>query len=137
MTKTAYVPGTWDLFHYGHVYLLKRVAKLATRVIVGVNTDAAVAEMKGKTPVVPLKARMAVVGACRYVDGVEEREAFAIDVPHLKKLGVDMIVIGDDWKDKKLDGLDEAGGAGIEIVYLSYTKGVSTTAIKNKIRENR
>jgi glycerol-3-phosphate cytidylyltransferase len=133
MTKT-YVPGTWDLFHYGHVALLKRAKNDASFLLVGINTDKAVRVNKGKAPIMSLQARMSVVRACRYVDGVVVNE-MNIPLHVVKFFGIQRIVLGSDWKGKSLAGLEEAKKLGVKVVYYKYTNGVSSSAIKKIINE--
>ena len=135
MTKkhVVYVQGTWDLFHIGHLNILRKARKIATKLIVGVNTDESVQEYKGDYPVIPYQDRVEILKACSLVDEVVmSKMIFNID--NLKKLDVDVIVLGSDWKSRYLEGKEEAQKAGIEIIYFPYTEGISTTEIKAKIR---
>jgi len=133
MTKT-YVPGTWDLFHYGHVALLKRAKKDASFLLVGINTDKSVRANKGRAPIMSLQARMSVVRACRYVDGMVVNE-MNIPLDVIRFFGIKRIVLGSDWKGKPLVGLEEAKKLGVKVVYYKYTNGISSSAIKKIISE--
>jgi len=135
MTKkrVVYVQGTWDLFHVGHLNILRKARKIATKLIVGVNTDESVQEYKGDYPVIPYQDRVEILKACSLVDEVVMSKMI-FDVDSLKKLDVDVIVLGSDWKNRYLEGKEEAQKAGIEIIYFPYTEGISTTEIKAKIR---
>jgi len=135
MTKkrVVYVQGTWDLFHIGHLNILRRARKIATKLIVGVNTDESVQEYKGDYPVIPYQDRVEILKACSLVDEVVMSKMI-FNVDNLKKLDVDVIVLGSDWKNRYLEGKEEAQKAGIEIIYFPYTEGISTTEIKAKIR---
>jgi len=135
MTKkrVVYVQGTWDLFHIGHLNILRKARKIATKLIVGVNTDESVQEYKGDYPVIPYQDRVEILKACSLVDEVVMSKMI-FNVDNLKKLNVDVIVLGSDWKNRYLEGKEEAQKAGIEIIYFPYTEGISTTEIKAKIR---
>lgn len=135
MTKkrVVYVQGTWDLFHIGHLNILRKARKIATKLIVGVNTDESVQEYKGDYPVIPYQDRVEILKACSLVDEVVMSKMI-FNVDNLKKLDVDVIVLGSDWKNRYLEGKEEAQKAGIEIIYFPYTEGISTTEIKAKIR---
>ena len=135
MTKkyVVYVLGTWDLFHIGHLNILRKARKIATKLIVGVNTDESVQEYKGDYPVIPYQDRVEILKACSLVDEVVMSKMI-FNVDNLKKLDVDVIVLGSDWKNRYLEGKEEAQKAGIEIIYFPYTEGISTTEIKAKIR---
>ena len=135
MTKkrVVYVQGTWDLFHICHLNILRRARKIATKLIVGVNTDESVQEYKGDYPVIPYQDRVEILKACSLVDEVVMSKMI-FNVGNLKKLNVDVIVLGSDWKNRYLEGKEEAQKAGIEIIYFPYTEGISTTEIKAKIR---
>ena len=131
--RVVYVQGTWDLFHIGHLNILRKARRIATKLIVGVNTDKSVQEYKGDYPVIPYQERVEILKACSLVDEVVmSKMIFNID--NLKKLNVDVIVLGSDWKNRYLEGKEEAQKAGIEIIYFPYTEGISTTEIKAKIR---
>ena len=127
--KIVYVQGTWDLFHFGHVRILRKASKLANTLIAGINTDESVKKHKGDYPVVSLRDRIIVLEACQYVDMVIESD-LTIDAKKLKDFAVDILVLGSDWKDKKLPGLEDAKKF-LEVIYFPYTEGVSTTDIRN------
>lgn len=138
MTKkpVVYVPGTWDLFHVGHINLLRRASRIASRVIVGVDTDESVERDKGQCPTIPYRARVEILKACRYVDKVVRNNHTIPLVSRLRRLGIDVIILADCWQGQYLPGLIEAEAA-LKILYLPYTKGISTTLIKMQIREDR
>jgi glycerol-3-phosphate cytidylyltransferase len=137
-----YTGGTFDLFHSGHVKLLKRCKELAGEsgiVVVSLNTDEFIKEYKERLPVCNTEERTAVLKACRYVDEVilnigGPNSKIAIEI-----VNPDYIVIGSDWTKKDYysqmgftqDWLDERG---IGLVYVPYTKTISTTKLKKKIQ---
>lgn len=135
--KVVYTPGAWDLFHTGHVNLLRRAKRIAEVLIVGVDTDESIKASKGKYPVIPFYQRFQVVWACRWVDMVVNNNNGSVDINQLLDLGIETIILGDDWKNKKVVGQDEAVAKGIEFIYIPYTKRVSSTEIKKGIQEGR
>lgn len=131
----VYVPGTWDLFHIGHVRLLRRASKIAKQLIVGVDTDKSVKRDKGEYPIVSYRERTIIIKACRYVDKIIWNNHNVPPVNRLKRWKIEAVVLGSDWKGRYLSGQKEAEKEGIEIVYFPYTEDISTTQIKEKIKE--
>jgi glycerol-3-phosphate cytidylyltransferase len=141
MPRTVLTLGTFDLFHAGHVALLRRCAWMAgdPHVVVGLNTDAFVERYKGRPPVIGYLDRAEVLKACRYVTRVvpnDQADGSIRDV--LDAVRPDLIVVGDDWADR--DYLAQLGltrddlmAYGTRIEYLSYTQGISSTAIKERM----
>lgn len=119
--------GTFDLFHIGHLNLLKRAKKLGDFLIVAVSSDE-FSRSKGKQPVFPLQQRMEILSSIRYVDQVIIENNWAQKVDDVKKYDVDIFVMGDDWQGK-FDFLKEH----CKVIYLPRTKGISTTQIKNSL----
>jgi len=130
--KIVFTSGTWDMFHQGHLNLLKKSKALGDKLIVAVSTDELVKSYKGSNPVIPFEQRVEIIRSCKYVDEVISQTNLT-DIEDLKNYGVNIITIGDDWKDKHLEGLDWAKNNGIEVIYLPYTQETSTTQIIKKI----
>ena len=139
--NTVYTGGTFDLFHSGHVNLLKKCREVAGdygSVIVSLNTDAFIKEYKGKPPVCSDEERKAVLLACRYVDHVVMNVGGQDSKIAIELAEPDYIVIGSDWAKKDYyaqmgfdqDWLDERG---IGLVYVPYTKEISSTDIKGRM----
>jgi len=132
-----YVGGTFDLFHPGHANLLRRAKEHADIVIVALNTDEFNEQYKGKRPVMTLAERRAVLEACRYVDVVDVNTGGADSKPTILRHRPDFILHGDDWTGDSFlrqlgvtqEFLDENG---ITLVYVPYTKGVSTSDLKRR-----
>jgi glycerol-3-phosphate cytidylyltransferase len=122
--KTVLTYGTFDLFHIGHLNILKRLSELGDRLIVGVSTDEFNA-IKGKKPVVPFEQRIEIVRAIRYVDMAIPEENWAQKRADIDKYSVDVFGIGEDWKGK-FDDLEDR----VDVVYLPRTQGISTTEMK-------
>lgn len=134
--RIVYTSGSWDLFHVGHLNILERSKKLGDILIVGVSTDDLICDYKGMPPVIPYEERCRIVRAVRYVDRVVKQTALT-EIAQLKSMKVDIVTIGSDWKERKLDGLDWfKKQPGKRVVYFDYTPGVSTTSIKKRIIDN-
>lgn len=125
MGKTVITYGTFDLFHLGHLKLLERLRALGDRLIVAVSTDEFNAQ-KGKRSFMPFEHRREIVQAVRHVDLVIPEESWDQKVGDVKKHGVDVFGIGDDWAGK-FDFLEEH----CQVVYLPRTHGVSSTSLRS------
>lgn len=122
--RTIITYGTFDLFHVGHVNLLRRLRALGDRLVVGLSTD----EFnlgKGKRTVVPYEQRAEILQAVRYVDGVFPETCWEQKIDDIKREGAVVFAMGDDWAGK-FDFLSEH----VEVVYLPRTSGISTTELK-------
>ena len=132
----GYTAGVYDLFHIGHLNILERAKQNCDYLIVAVSTDELVMEYKHKKPVICYEERMRIVEAIRYVDRVVPqvgRDKMAA----YKKYKFDNMFVGDDWKGSKLftrlEG--ELAQYGAEIVYFPYTKGTSSTLLKEVLKK--
>lgn len=125
--RTVLTYGTFDLFHPGHVQLLKRARELGTRLVVGLSTDAFNAQ-KGKASAMSFEERKTVLEACRYVDEVIAEEHWDQKLDDARRLGADVFVMGDDWAGK-FDFMQEV----CSVVYLARTPEISTTDIKRHV----
>lgn len=127
--KTIVTYGTFDLFHIGHVRLLKRLKSLGERLVVGLSTDE-FNDIKGKQVVIPFEDRKEVLLSCRYVDAVFEEHCWEQKREDLIREKATIFAIGDDWSGK----FDELGDI-VEVLYLPRTKDVSTTDLRTVIGE--
>ena len=134
--KTVYIIGVFDLYHRGHVELLKRARSLGDRLVVAINSDRIVTDYK-REPVFNEEDRLELVKSCRYVD-----EAFIIhefdNKEYIKKLKIDIIVHGDDWDEsgylKQIRVTPEfLKEHNVEMKFLPYTSGISTSGIIERI----
>jgi glycerol-3-phosphate cytidylyltransferase len=124
------------MLHIGHLNVLERSRALGDMLIVGVSTDDLIKEYKGMPPVIPFDERLRLVQALGCVD-MAVKQTILTEIAQLQEYNVDVVTIGDDWKDKHLDGLEwMKAQPGKEVVYLEYTPGVSTTKIKKNIIQN-
>lgn len=128
----VYTSGTFDLFHIGHLNILKNSKALGDKLVVGVSSDELVASYKKRKPIIPLKDRIEIIKHLDFVDEVI-RQDILTNPEDLKAHNVDIVTIGDDWKNKLLPGLEWAKQNGLKVVYLPYTKSTSTSEIKKAI----
>ena len=130
--KIIYTTGIFDLFHIGHLNLLREAKKLGDYLIVGVSTDEFAESYKGEKPVIPFGERLRIVGMNQYVDiAIAQRSVDKID--NMNIVGADTLAVGDDWKEKGVMGGEAILEAGKEIIYIPYTEGISTTILKERI----
>lgn len=125
--KTIITYGTFDLFHVGHVRLLKRMSELGDRLIVGVSTDEFNQE-KGKSSIFTYQERAEIVASSKYVYKVIPENNWEQKISDIKNNNVDVFGIGDDWVGK-FDDLKSI----CEVVYLERTELISTTDIKKSL----
>ena len=129
----GYTAGVFDLFHIGHLNLLKNAKGYCDKLVVGVTVDDLVA-YKGKCAVMPFEDRIEIVRSIKYVDAAVPQ----YDMDKLlacKKLGASVLFVGDDWyaTDKWKEYEQKFDRENIEIIYFPYTKGISSTRISSKL----
>ena len=125
--KVVLTYGTFDLFHVGHVRLLKRLSELGTKLIVGVSSDE-FNQSKGKESFFSYEQRAEILKSCKYVDEVFPENNWGQKESDILKYGAGVFAMGDDWAGK-FDELKEF----CEVVYLPRTKEISTTEIKEAL----
>ena len=130
-----FTAGTFDILNLGHINIFKQSKILGDYLVVGISTDNLVLSYKHIRPIMPFAERLEIVKSIKYVDKVVKQTKL-IDINQLKKIKPDIIIIGSDWKDKTLPGLEWAKKHGIEIVYLPYTNQTSSSEIKKRIIQN-
>lgn len=128
--KKVITYGTFDLFHIGHLNLLERARSMGDYLIVAVSTDEFNA-LKNKASAVPFEDRARIVAALKCVDEVIPENSWDQKREDILNHGVDTFVIGDDWEGK-FDFLSDI----CNVSYLKRTEAISSTELKNKIREN-
>src|SRR5690554_6149084 len=128
MSKTVITYGTFDMFHIGHLRLLRRLKAIGDRVIVAVSTDE-FNNLKGKQTLIPYDQRAAIVEAIDCVDLVIPEESWEQKVSDIQHFDVDVFAIGNDWEGK-FDFLKEY----CEVVYMDRTKNISTTELKRSLK---
>ena len=132
--KVGYTTGVFDMFHIGHLNILRRAKEQCDHLIVGVSTDELVASYKNKTPIIPYAERRAIIEAIKYVDEVvaqEDRDKIGA----FNRIGFDAMFVGSDWKGKPLFVETEKylNDHGATVIYLSYTEGTSSTILREKL----
>jgi glycerol-3-phosphate cytidylyltransferase len=134
MPVVGYAPGAYDMFHIGHLNIIRRAAEQCDRLVVGVVSDEVVLKAKGKLPIVPFEERLEIVRSIKYVDdAVPDLHVDKFDAwQHLR---FDVLFKGDDWRGtergRKLEG--RLGSVGARIVYFPYTIHTSSTALRKLI----
>ncbi len=126
--KRAITYGTYDLFHIGHLRLLKRIADMADELYVAVSSDEFNA-LKGKKCIVPFENRKEIVEALRMVTKVIREDNWEQKKDDVQKYNCDLFVMGSDWTGK-FDFLKDY----CDVIYLPRTEGVSTTEIKQEVK---
>lgn len=132
--KIGYTTGVFDMFHVGHLNILRQAKEMCDYLIVGVSTDENVVSYKGKKPIIPFEQRIKIVESIKYVDEV---------VPQInmdkfgawEKLHFNALFHGDDWKNTKMydDIIKQFKEVGVDVVFLKHTEGISTTMLREKI----
>ena len=130
----GYTTGVFDMFHIGHLNILKRAKEQCDYLIVGVSTDELVKTEKNKMPIIPFDERCAIVEAIKYVDKVVpqcDKNKFAA----WEKYHFDKMFVGSDWKGTPQWESFEKQFApiGVEIVYLEHTDGISSTILRDRL----
>lgn len=126
----GYTTGVFDMFHVGHLRILKNARAQCDHLVVGVSSDELVQEYKGKSPVIPLEDRMAIVSSVRYVDEVVVQKD-RNKVKAWEAMRFDVMFVGDDWKGKAVFQKAEKilNSHGVKVVYFPYTAHVSSTKL--------
>lgn len=132
----GYTTGVFDMFHIGHLNMIKRAKEQCEYLIVGVSTDELVNSYKGHYPVIPLEQRLAIVEAIRWVDkAVLQTSMDKIDA--WKELHFDALFHGSEWKNTPLYNKIEQQFAdlGVDVIFFEPTKGISSTILRDKIKK--
>lgn len=134
----GYTSGVYDLFHIGHLNMLRNAKGMCDHLIVGVTTDELMRSYKQRDCIIPYPERVEIVRAIRYVDAVvPQRSLDKLDA--WKRLKFDRMFVGDDWYEspswKSLE--TDLDGNGVRIVYFPYTLGVSSTLINGILDRER
>ena len=134
----GFTSGVYDLFHIGHLNILKNAKSMCDKLIVGVSTDDLVQTYKHKVPIIPFTERLEIVRSIKFVDSVVAQENMDKMVLW-EKLKYDIMFVGDDWqKTEKWQEIENKFEiVGVKIVYFPYTKGTSSTKINNILDDYR
>ena len=134
--KKGYTAGVFDMFHIGHLNILKKAKEQCDYLVVAVTTDELCQKRKNKLPIINFKDRVEIVKSIRYVDEVVAQKDMG-KYNAVKNLNCDVIFVGSDWKnteawnelEKKLKKIN------VDVVYFDYTSGISSTILRNKINK--
>ena len=134
--KIGYTTGVYDMFHIGHLNILKRAKEQCDYLIVGVTTDELCVERKNKKPIICFEDRKAIIEAIKYVDEVvpqTDMDKFKA----IKEHKADVVFVGSDWQgtptwqeyEKQFNSL------GCSVVYLDHTDGISSTILRERLNK--
>ena len=134
--KVGYTTGVYDMFHIGHLNIIKRAKEQCEFLIVGVTTDELCQKRKNKLPIIRETDRMEIVRAIRYVDEVVAQEDMD-KLTAVKKYNVDVVFVGSDWKGTPAWNQYEKDFAevGCDVVYLDHTDGISSSILRERLNE--
>ena len=132
--KVGYTTGVYDMFHIGHLNIIKRAKEQCDYLIVGVSTDELVESYKKKTPVICFEDRCAIVESIKYVDKVvpqvsmDKMEAY-------KNMKFNALFHGNDWQGSDMYNkiVEEFSSVGVDVVFLPHTEGISSTLLKERL----
>lgn len=134
--KIGYTTGVFDLFHIGHLNILRRAKEQCEYLVVGVSTDELVEDYKKKHPIIPFNERIEIVKAIRYVDEVMPQTSMD-KLEALRRIHFNVLFHGSDWKDtemyKQIE--EELKKNNVDMVFLPHTPGVSSTIISSKVKK--
>ena len=130
--NVGYTTGVFDMFHVGHLNILKRAKAQCEHLSVGVSTDALVQSYKNKTPIIPFEERFAIVGAIKYVDEVVPQTSMD-KFKAWQQLKFNALFHGSDWKDSDMYNaiVKQFTEVGVDVVFLPHTSGISSTLLSD------
>lgn len=134
--KIGYTTGVYDMFHIGHLNILRRAKELCDFLVVGVTTDELCYKRKHKYPIINETERMEIIRSIRYVDQAI-LQANMDKVATVKELGADVVFVGSDWKNTPswLNYEKEFKKLNCDVVYLDHTDGISSSILREKLNE--
>ena len=130
----GYTSGVYDMFHIGHLNIIKKAKEQCDYLIVGVTTDELCMKRKKKTPIISENDRMEIVKAIRYVDKViKQKDMNKFEV--IKEYHVNIVFVGSDWKGSPswIEYEKEFARIGCKVVYLDHTDGISSTLLRARL----
>ncbi len=132
--KIGYTTGVFDMFHIGHLNILRRAKEQCETLIVGVTSDELCFRRKNKYPIINQEDRKAIVRAIRYTDSVVDQTDMD-KLRTVRELGADVVFVGSDWKGTPswTQYENEFSNLGCTVVYLDHTDGISSTILREKI----
>ena len=134
--KIGYTTGVYDMFHIGHLNIIKRAKEMCDCLVVGVTTDELCYKRKNKYPIICEADRMEIVRSIKYVDKVVAQDNMD-KLAAVKKLGADAVFVGSDWQGtpewEKYE--KEFNDIGCNVVYLQHTDGISSTILRDRLNK--
>ena len=134
----GYTTGVFDMFHIGHLNILKRAKEQCDYLSVGVSTDEVVEEYKKKTPIIKFEERIAIVEAIKYVDEVVPQTTMD-KMEAWKQLKFDVMFHGSDWKGSDMYNhiIEKFNNVGVKVIFLPHTEGVSSTLLTEVLYDKK
>ena len=135
--KIGYTAGVYDMFHIGHLNVLKNAKELCEHLIVAVSTDEVVENNKHKKPIIPYEERAAIVKAIKYVDEVVPQNSYTTEgkIEAAQLYHIDVMIVGSDWQgsEKWKEIEQKLAALNIDVAYVPHTDGISSTLLCEKI----
>ena len=135
----GYTAGVYDMFHIGHLNIIKNAKSLCDYLIVAVSTDEVAEQNKHKKTIIPFADRVKIVEAIRYVDKVVPQNSYDIDGKIKSAIDnkIDVMFVGDDWKGtEKWNRIEEKLNAiGVKLIYLPHTDGISSSMLREVVNK--
>lgn len=130
----GYTTGVFDMFHIGHLNILKNAKARCDYLIVGVSTDDVVESYKNQVPIIPFEERFEIVSAIKYVDEVVPQTSMN-KMEAYEKLKFDVLFHGSDWKGSDMYNkiVEDFSKIGVDVVFLPHTEGTSSTMLREKL----
>ncbi len=135
--EVGYTTGVFDMFHIGHLNILRKAKAQCNHLIVGVTLDEVVQQYKDKTPVIPFEERMQIVGAIKYVDEVVPQVSMD-KMEAWKRLHFDVMFHGNDWQGSTMYDkiVDDFKAVGVDVVFLPHTDGISSSKLTEFVKNH-
>lgn len=136
MVKIGYTTGVFDMFHIGHLNILRRAKLECDYLIVGVSTDELCLSAKGKTPIIPFQERVDIVNSIKFVDSVVPQTNYD-KIQAWNNLKFNIVFVGDDWKGtEKWNKIEsDFGKLGVTVNYFPYSKNTSSTILRDTLKK--
>lgn len=134
--KIGYTTGTYDMFHIGHLNILRRAKEMCDHLIVGVTTDELNYNRKHKYPIINESERLEIINSIRYVDeAILQTNMDKVSAVH--RIGADVVFVGSDWKGTPawISYESELKKIGCDVIYLDHTDGISSSILREKLNE--
>ena len=134
--KVGYTTGVFDMFHIGHLNILKKAKEQCDYLIVGVSTDEVVKSYKNKKPIIPFEERIAIIKELKCVDQAVPQTSMD-KMKAWEKYNFDVLFHGSDWKGSEMYNkmIKEFSSVGVDVVFLPHTEGVSSTLLSEVLHK--